>query len=347
MSVTNQHREPDRILSQKNLTDRLELLRQVLQEVVIKHGKQAREIATKYRWIHPHQASRYIELFSKEEFEKMLRAKPLQTIRANTILIDRNRLKQRLERKGLVLSDYKPTPYGLVVEQSPKPIGALHEYMLGLYTIQGPASMLAVIALDPSKASRIIDMCAGAGIKTTQIAQHNTKAPIVALDINKRKLLALKNNLSRLHVRNVLALYMDAREATRLGKFDSILLDAPCSGEGLIIYPQKSRPRTVADILTRVKLQIELLDTALDIAQKGAEIVYATCSMSFEENEYVIDTLLRVRRDFELEDIGIPGNKGITSYASLRTDPSLSKCKRLYPHIHGTEGFTICKLRKT
>lgn len=347
MSATNQHRETERILSQKNLTDRLELLYQVLKEIVAKHETRARRITARYKWIHLHQASRYIELLSERDLEKILKTTTLQTIRVNTILTNRDKLRQRLESKGLALSNYDPTPYGLVVRHTPKPLGALHEYMLGLYTIQGPASMLAVIALDPSKATRILDMCAGAGIKTTQIAQHNTKAPIIAIDISKRKLLALKNNLSRLHVKNVLALHMDSREASKLGKFDYILLDAPCSGEGLIVYPEKSKPRTITDIMTRVKLQIELLNSALNTAKKEARILYATCSMSFEENEYVIDTLLNIRGDFELEDLEIPGNKGVTKYAGLRTDPSLSRCRRLYPHIHGTEGFTICKLRKT
>ena len=347
MSVTNQHQEDGKTLPQKNFTEELAILRKALTKVIEKNAEKAERIAARYGWIHVHQAARYIELLSMNDLEKILETKPLKTIRTNTLLTTRDRLIKRLEAKGLLVKEYKPTPYGIIVEHTPIPIGALHEYMLGLYTIQGPASMLAVLAQEPEQANRILDMCAGAGIKTTQIAQHNNRAKIVALDINNRKLLALKNHLSRLHVDNVAAINMDARKAPVLGKFDSILLDAPCSGEGLIPYPAKTRPRTIDDILTRVHLQLQLLDAALSTARKNAAIIYATCSMSFEENEYVIDTLLKKRGDFEIEQPRIPGEPGRTSYAGLRTDPSLARCRRLFPHIHRTEGFTICKLRKT
>ena len=347
MSVTNQHQEDRKTLPQKNFTEELATLRKTLTKIIEKNMNKAKRLSTKYNWIHVHQAARYITLLSEKELEKILETKPLKTIRTNTLLVTRDRLIKRLEDKGLLVEEYKLTPYGIVIKYTPIPIGALHEYMLGLYTIQGPASMLAVLAQEPEQANRILDMCAGAGIKTTQIAQHNNRAKIIALDINNRKLLALKNNLSRLHVDNVVAINMDAREAPKLGKFDSILLDAPCSGEGLISYPAKTKPRTIDDILTRVHIQLQLLDAALNTARKNATIIYATCSMSFEENEYVIDTLLKKRGDFEVEEPRIPGEPGRTSYDNLRTDPSLARCRRLFPHIHHTEGFTICKLRKT
>ncbi|MET1128142.1 MAG: RsmB/NOP family class I SAM-dependent RNA methyltransferase [Thermoproteota archaeon] len=305
--------------------------------------------------VHEHQLVRYAELFrSTEELARFLLVDEqniMKTIRVNTLLTGKDELKLRLSSKGVKVEDYRYLDYGLVVTSSPYPIGALHEYLLGLFTIQGPASMLVVPALRPEDfpRGRIIDMCAGAGIKTTQIAQHAPKSRIVAVDVNRRKLLALKNNTSRMAVFNVVAVHMDARLLPSFyrGKIDAVLLDAPCSGEGLLPFPRARRPRTFKDILGRVALQLELLKAGLDLLRDGGVLVYATCSLSVEENEYVITRVLEAVDNVEVEDLSIPGLPGVQRYGLLQLDPRVSRCRRLYPHIHGTEGFTICRLAKT
>lgn len=310
----------------------------------------AEQLASKYVFIHVHQALRYLALLGSEA-EKLLETSEdsiMKTIRVNTLLTSVEELAERLEEKGAKTRSHPYIWYGLVVEETPYPIGALHEYMQGLYTIQGPASMMVVPALAPESAKRTADMCAGAGVKTSQIAQHNTATAIIATDINRRKLLALKNNMSRLAVFNVTALHMDARWLTKLGTFDAILLDAPCSGEGLLPFKRGRWPRSFNDILSRVELQLELLDAALDALAPGGAMVYATCSISVEENEYVVSTLLENRGDFEVEEPGYTaGSPGITKYLDLDLDPSVAKCRRFFPHRNATEGFTICRLVKT
>ncbi|KSW11682.1 hypothetical protein CF15_02360 [Pyrodictium occultum] len=309
----------------------------------------ARELASRYSFIHIHQALRYLALLGGEA-ERLLsigEKDVMKTIRVNTLLTSVEELEERLAAKGVVTRRHPYIWYGLVVEETPYSIGALHEYMQGLYTIQGPASMMAVPALRPEEAGRIADMCAGAGVKTSQIAQHNPEAPILALDINSRKLLALKNNMSRLAVFNVAALHMDARRLPGLGRFDAVLLDAPCSGEGLLPFPRGRWRRSFSDILSRVELQLQLLDAGLDALEPGGVLVYATCSIAVEENEYVVNTLLEARGDFVVEEPRVPGDPGVTSYIGLRLDPSLSRCRRFLPHRHRTEGFTICRLVKT
>ena len=306
--------------------------------------------------IHIDQILRYLEIYkSLEEVKKLLavtKDRIPRTIRVNTILISTSMLKKRLERKDVHTSDYKYVDYGLIVEKSPLPIGALHEYLYGYYTLQKPASMLVVpsMKLNQTKPSLIIDMCAGAGIKTTQISQHLPQSKIIAIDTNRRKLLALKNHLSRLGVFNVIAFKLDARNLQNYNLSpNAILLDAPCSGEGLLPFPEGRWPRTISDIVGRVKLQYQLLDTAVKILTYNGVLLYATCSISVEENEYVLSKIIEKYNDvLEIEEPDIKMAKnGITEYSTLKLNKKLKLCKRIHPHIHLLEGFTICLLRKT
>lgn len=314
--------------------------------------EQAARLAREYEWISLHQALRYIELFG-DEIVDLLNTREehiMKTIRVNTLLTTVDKLRKKLEAKGFKLEDHPFISYGLVVIEAPYSIGATLEYLLGLYTIQGPASMVAVPILAPENTSEgmFADMCAGAGVKTTQIAQHNTRLPILAFDINKRKLLALKNNVSRLGAYNIVALYEDARNIKSYGAFKAILLDAPCSGEGLLPFEKRRRQRSFNDIIDRVKLQFQLINAALDALEENGVMVYSTCTISVEENEYVISLAHRLREDFVVEkpSLALQASKGITSYLDLKLIEESENCIRLLPHRHRTEGFTVCRLRK-
>ncbi|ABM81380.1 RsmB/NOP family class I SAM-dependent RNA methyltransferase [Hyperthermus butylicus] len=336
-----------------NIAAALRELKEAFHRLEEKYGDLAQSLVEKYHSVRLHrdQVVRYLELFDTvSEVERLLSTgedKVMKTIRVNTLLADPEEVSERLEAKGFRLRRHPYIDYGLVVLEEPIPIGATHEYMLGLYTVQGPASMMVVPALDPPGKGRIADMCAGAGVKTTQIAQHSPQAHIVALDINRRKLLALKNNASRLAVFNIVALNMDARRLPQLGRFDAILLDAPCSGEGLLAFQRGRWPRSFNDIASRVELQLQLLKAGIEALADNGVLVYATCSISVEENEYVVTRILEEYSSLDLEEppikAGLPGKQ---SYAGLKLDRRVSRCRRFYPHIHGTEGFTICRLVK-
>jgi NOL1/NOP2/sun family putative RNA methylase len=295
------------------------------------------------------QAARLVELFGSvdeaEEFLSTSSSHVLRTIRVNTLRASPSYVRRRLEMKGFKLRPYEPTPYGLVVEEEPIPIGATHEYMLGYYTIQGPASMLVVVALSPKHNARLaVDACAGAGGKTTQLAQH-VRGVIVAVDINPRKLLALKNHLSRLGVFNVVAIKADARDLPGIVHgYEYAVVDAPCSGEGLWPYPWGRKPRRPADIASRVELQLQILASVVKGLSRGGELVYATCSISVEENEYVVSKTIELFEDLRVAPISIPGEPGVDDYMGYNLNPQVKMCRRLYPHKHSTEGFTICKL---
>jgi len=306
---------------------------------------------------HPDQVARYAELLgSREEVEGMLGAREgdvMRTLRANTLRVDRDELASRLEAKGASVRPYRHAPYGLVVEESPIPLAAYHEHLLGLFYIQGPASMLPVLALSPEGASRIADAAAGVGGKATQISQHNPRSPVIALDVSERKLMALKANASRLGAFNIVAYLMDARGIGSLGEFDRVLLDAPCTGEGLMPFARGRRPRPQGEVESAARVQVELLESALRSLGPGGELVYSTCSTNFEENELVVHSVLEALEDsgaghFSLVDTGLDfGDAGAVEYAGISLPSQFRLCRRFYPHRHATEGFTICRIRRS
>ncbi|MGC8695973.1 MAG: RsmB/NOP family class I SAM-dependent RNA methyltransferase [Conexivisphaera sp.] len=297
------------------------------------------------------QIARYVELLgSSREAEEFLGVREddvMRTVRVNTARIDRDELAERLEAKGASVRPYKHAPYGLVIDDSPVALAAYHEHLVGLFYIQGPASMLPVLALSPEDASRIADAASGVGGKATQISQHNPHSPVIALDVSERKLMALKANASRLGAFNIVAYLMDARGIPSLGNFDRVLLDAPCTGEGLMPFPRGRRARPQDEVERAARLQVELLESALKSLGNGGELVYSTCSTNFEENELVVSSVLESLDGFSVVDAGLGfGDPGLIEYAGVRVPSYLRSCRRFYPHRHNTEGFTICRIRR-
>jgi NOL1/NOP2/sun family putative RNA methylase len=209
--------------------------------------------------------------------------------------------------------------------------------------------MIPVQILDPKPGEIILDLAAAPGGKTTQIAQFmKNKGVTVAIDINRRRIKSLRSNLSRCGVYNTLIIRMDGRQISDLGlKFDKVLLDAPCTGEGLIPRdPTRKTSRGLNDIQYVAKLQKSLIDAALGCLKPGGSLVYSTCAIAPEENEFVIDHALK-NDDIHVTKLNL--NRGSPAFASIFGEtlhPSIKEARRLYPHKDGTEGFFICKLQK-
>ena len=191
------------------------------------------------------------------------------------------------------------------VPYPPVPIGATPEYLAGHYMVQSASSFLPVMALQPQPGQRVLDMAASPGGKSSHVAalMANT-GTLVANDSSKDRLRALQANLSRLGVRNAIVLNADGRDFPKLmGGFDRVLLDAPCSGLGVISKdPSVKAEKSYADVQRCQQLQKELLLAAIDSCnadQPGNEesgiIVYSTCSVSIEENESVVEHALQTR----------------------------------------------------
>lgn len=317
----------------------------------VRPSKYAVKLARRYGYL-PYMIERYAEIFGEEliDFLEACEKPPPKSIRCNTLRIDCSLLVERLEAKGFRLSKIPWAPHGFWVEGGSVSLGATEEYLLGYYYIQGAASMLPAYILDPQPGETVLDMAAAPGGKTTQLAQlMGDTGVILAVDVSRGRVRALRSHLNRMGVTNTIVVRTDARRLAAMGPtFDRVLLDAPCTGEGVIpLDPSRKRSRTLKDIFQMARLQEELLEAAALLARPGGHIVYTTCSIAPEENEYVVSRVLERHPELTVVEpkveVGLPG---ITSFRGVRFDPRVSRCRRLYPHKHGAEGFVICLLRK-
>jgi ribosomal RNA methyltransferase Nop2 len=299
----------------------------------------------------------FLRLFSPGEaiefFEANETPRPV-TIRTNTLKCRRRDLMTTLSGRGVqleALADW--TKVGLKIYNSKVPIGATPEYLAGHYMLQSASSFCPVIALSPQPKERVMDMCAAPGGKTTHIAQlMRNQGVLVANDFKLHRTKSLVANLIRLGVKNSIVCNYDGRAFPRvMGGFDRILLDAPCSGLGVIARdPSIKTQRTLKDIEKISHLQKELILSAIDSidanSQTGGILVYSTCSVAVEENEAVVAYALK-KRCVKLVDAGLPfGKPGLKSYHRHRFPPSMNKTVRFFPHVHNMDGFYVAKFKK-
>nr|XP_006124226.1 probable 28S rRNA (cytosine(4447)-C(5))-methyltransferase [Pelodiscus sinensis] len=298
-----------------------------------------------------------MDLFPLPELVNFLESNEVprpMTLRTNTLKTRRRDLAQALINRGVNLDPLgKWSKTGLVVYDSSVPIGATPEYLAGHYMLQGASSLLPVMALAPQENERVLDMCCAPGGKTSYIAQlmKNTGV-ILANDSNAERLRSVVGNLHRLGVTNAVLSHCDGRQFPKvLGGFDRVLLDAPCSGTGVISKdPAVKTNKDEKDMLRCAHLQKELLLSAIDsvnaASETGGYVVYCTCSILVEENEWVVDYALK-KRNVRLVPTGLDfGKEGFTRFKDRRFHPSLKLTRRFYPHTHNMDGFFIAKLKK-
>ena len=220
----------------------------------------------------------------------------------------------------------------------------------GKVYIQNPSSWLPVVALDPQPGDRVLDVCAAPGGKSSHVAALlRGEGELVANDNSRPRLAKLQANLSRLGVSATYTLH----DATRLAKhfepesFDKILLDAPCSGEGLIDLHQPKTLDTwsVAHIRRLSDLQKKLLTQAWQLLKVDGELVYSTCTMAPEENEAVIDYILRRYDGVRVEPLDLEVSGALESWNGRAFDDQVQYAGRVFP-ADGQEAFFVCKLKK-
>ncbi|NXC83226.1 NOP2 methyltransferase, partial [Cercotrichas coryphoeus] len=301
--------------------------------------------------------TKLMDIFPLPELINFLEANEVPrpvTIRTNTLKTRRRDLAQALINRGVNLDPLgKWSKTGLVIYDSTVPIGATPEYLAGHYMLQGASSLLPVMALAPQENEHILDMCCAPGGKTSYIAQlmKNT-GMILANDSSAERLRSVVGNLHRLGVTNAVVSNCDGRQFPKvLGGFDRVLLDAPCSGTGVISKdPAVKTNKDEKDILRCAHLQKELILSAIDsvnaASETGGYIVYCTCSIMVEENEWVVDYALK-KRNVRLVATGLDfGKEGFTRFKDHRFHPSLKSTRRFYPHTHNMDGFFIAKFKK-
>ncbi|CAG0916480.1 unnamed protein product [Notodromas monacha] len=310
---------------------------------------------------------RLIDLFSIAELLEFLEAnqvaRPL-TLRTNTLKARRRDLARALIARGVNLDPIGEwSKVGLVVFESQVPLGATPEYLAGWYQIQGASSFLPVMALAPQPGEIVLDMCAAPGGKSTHIAAlMKNSGMLFCNDASKERSKAVIGNLHRMGVTNSCVTSMDARQMPKasvpqvVGGFHRVLVDAPCSGTGILWKDTEAKSSKSSEDIDRCKsIQKDLLMAAIDVCRVGGVVVYSTCSImkAFklsgqpEENEFVVTQALTKRPGVEVVESGLNfGTAGFTRFRGLRFHPSLSKSKRFYPHTHNMDGFFVCKLRK-
>jgi len=306
----------------------------------------------------PFLAEKLFNLFSPSEamefFEANEIARPI-TIRTNTLKTRRRDLAQTLVNRGVNLQPIGPwTKVGLQIFDSQVPIGATPEYLAGHYILQAASSFLPCMALAPQENERVLDMASAPGGKTTYLSalMKNTGC-IFANDSNKARTKSLIANIHRLGCTNTIVCNYDAREFPKvIGGFDRVLLDAPCSGTGVIAKDESVKvSRTEKDFIQIPHLQKQLLLSAIDSVDAhsptGGYIVYSTCSVMVEENEAVVDYALRKRPNVKLVDTGLEiGKEGFTSFRGKHFNPKLNLTRRYYPHTYNVDGFYVAKFKK-
>ena len=291
-----------------------------------------------------------LELFSANE-----RKRPL-TLRTNTLKARRRELASSLIARGVNLDPVGPwSKVGLVVYESAVPLGATPEYLAGHYMLQGAASLLPVMALAPRPGETVVDVAAAPGGKTCHLAAlMRNEGVLFANEASADRLRSVTANLSRSGVTNTIVCNYDGRKLPGVlgrGCADRVLLDAPCSGTGVVAKDVSAKTsKSQADIWRCAHLQKELLLAAIDLvdakSSTGGVIVYSTCSIMVEENELVVDYALR-RRDIKIVDTGLDfGRPGFTRWREHRMHPSVASSRRYYPHAHNLDGFFVCKFKK-
>ena len=250
--------------------------------------------------------SRFLEYVPKvREFLSKMETTPTQYIRVNTLKISKADLVSRLLSKGFELKG-TVMPEVLAVKKAPLPTGATSEYMLGHYYIQDLSSCMAVDALDVAPGQFVLDVGAAPGGKTTFMAQKmNNSGAIIALEPNGRRARSMSFNLARCGVYNTCIFKSDGLYAGKFEmKFDRVLLDAPCSCEGVIAKdPTRKSSHTPEDVDYCSKIQESLIEAAVSYVKPDGIMVYSTCSFAPEENEMVVDRLLRKFGNITLEPV--------------------------------------------
>lgn len=270
-----------------------------------------------------------LEQFGLDECEAILRESNLPhpvTLRVNPLKIRPEELPAILAREGIRSAQDCLIPYCVRVEGAID-VTRSKAYQDGLYTPQNTSSMRAVEVLDPQPGELVLDVCAAPGGKTTQIAERmEDRGRIVAFDIHPHKAELIKAAAARLGLNSISAQIQDASVPVTeyIGKADRVLVDAPCSGLGVIHKkPDIKWTRQETDIQALAGIQAKILDTACQYVRPGGVLVYSTCTILCEENETQTERFLDRHPEF------------------IKAKEDL-----LLTHQTGGSGFYLCRLEK-
>lgn len=302
-------------------------------------------------------------LKTDEEYDKFIKyilTPQRKSFRINTCKEENpNSLAENLREKGLKLNPVEWCPNAYFVEyneDSRTDLGNLYEHFLGKIYVQEATSMCPPELLEiPDKIDEefmVLDMAAAPGSKTTQIANlMKNRGILVANEVDYKRLGPLKINLEKSGFSNIVITNNDGRRIEGEEIFDRVLLDAPCSGSGVIRKsPKTIRTYNPKKLKGMQKLQLRLMQRAFELLKKGGIMTYSTCSMDPEENEFTIEKFLEENSDAQLMDAKLNGlilNNKLTEFGGKEIPSEITeKTIRIWPQDNDTNGFYVAKLKK-
>ena len=320
------------------------VLRAALREperAALPDGRNAHALALR-TWHPKWLVERWMRAYGYERTEELCRCNntsaPL-SVRVNTLRTNRPALMEQFTAAGAQVRASLYAPEGVVLDAH----GALDELTplrIGLAQVQDESSMLVAHVLAPEPGMTVIDACAAPGGKTTHIAQRmENRGRILAFDIYEEKIRRIERNAQRLGISIMEAQMCDAREigAAYAGQADRVLVDAPCSGLGVLRRKPDARwKKSPEDVKTLPPLQRAILASAAEAVKKGGILVYSTCTMEECENAAIVANFLRTHTDFVLEETG----------GFLPVQKTTEHMVQIMPETDGPDGFFIARMRR-
>lgn len=268
---------------------------------------------------------------------------PLQTGRVNTTKISRDECLKMLLHEGFQVEASSIIPEAIKCLKGN--IANSQAFKDGYLTIQDESSMIVAYALDIQKNERILDACAAPGGKSTHIAEKlQNSGKVISLDLHEHKVKLISENANRLGLMNIEAKALDSRNVLdhfTEESFDRILIDAPCSGLGVMRRkPDMKYTKKEEDVLQLHRIQLQLLESITPLLKKGGILVYSTCTVDKEENDQVIKTFLEKNENFE-------GDHSLSERLPEAIRPLIREYDlQVLPQDFGSDGFYIACLRK-
>lgn len=298
-------------------------------------------LSTKYSYS-PWMIKNWIKSFGEEFTKDLLEVnneKPNLYIRANTLKITRDELINKLNEIGV--KSYKVSMIDEAIRvENLKNIENNHLFKQGLFTIQDISSMMVGKVVNPKENSLVLDICSAPGGKTTHVATlMNNTGKVIARDVFDHKLKLIQNTVDRLGLTNVKVEKFDALklDENSIDKFDYVLTDVPCSGLGIIRRKPEIKYKAKAELKELPLIQRQILDNASKYVKLNGTLLYSTCTIQDNENIDIINEFLKDNDNFKL----VPINE-----VNVDLDNEDKGYLKIYPNIHGMDGFFIAKLKR-
>ena len=289
----------------------------------------------------------WVKMYGLDFTSKLLKKNneiPPITIRTNTLKTTRKELMLLLKKEGLLPREGQWCPESIVFDNLSN-IGENKYFQEGLFHIQDESSMLVGHILNPLKDQLILDICVAPGGKITHIAElMDNSGSIIGRDIYDHKIGLVKKNIKRLGISNIQLELFDALQLDRnmIDKADRVLIDAPCSGLGIIRKkPDLKWNKSIDDLESIILLQKKMIENAGNYVKRGGYLIYSTCTINQDENLKVVKYFLDNNPQFRLAPI-----KPISEKMKIHEKDLKQGYIQLFPHIDDIDGFFISKMQR-